>query len=148
MRLLFWLLLVVLVLGILGFLATNLDTTVSLTIWNTEYRDFHLGYVVILSIGIGVLFTSIYAIAEGATARLANRRLRKENAQLETEIKFLRSQQGKTDPDGSPGDGGDDDDRASGSRSLPSAPVYGTTKDDDWRDGASGDDHYTGGSAV
>jgi uncharacterized integral membrane protein len=153
MRLLFTVLLLILVLGMLGFFATNLQTTVPVTIWNTVHPDVHIFFVVLLSVLVGVVFTTIIAIAEGAKIRLDNRRLRREIHKLESEINYLRTQPPsapRPEPDAltHAGAGAATVPAPEGDAGAepPSAPVYGTDLED-WSSDPD-DDAYTGGRAV
>jgi hypothetical protein len=93
MRLVFPLLLLLLGILFVGFLINNPEQRVTITIWNTPYPDVSLGLVALVAMTLGVTFTGVVALVEGATIRLANRRLRNAIQRLETENRFLRSQQ-------------------------------------------------------
>ena len=153
MRLLFFVMLSILIFGMLLFFATNLQTTVPVTIGGTEHPDVHIFFVVLLSVLVGVVFTTIIAIAEGTKIRLDNRRLRRDVHKLESEINYVRTQPPTVpppEPDAltSPGSG----------KSLPaaadadpdaepsSAPVYDSDLED-WSSDPD-DDTYSGGRAV
>lgn len=153
MRLLVILLTILLFLNILGFVLTNLDTRVGVTVWRTEYPDVPLFAVVVLSVVAGIVYAGVIAVAEGANLRLTNHRLRREIQKLETEMHYLRSQptaSSRAEPDAI----GDGDaaprpaipsSRGARESAPASAPVYGG--EDDWGPG-SDDDVYTGGRAV
>ena len=55
-------------------------------------HEFRLVGVVLISVLVGALTVGMLALIEGASVRLANRRLRKEIHQLETELNYLRTQ--------------------------------------------------------
>ena len=78
MRLVLTLVLVVLVLGLIGFLLTNLEARVDVTVWAAEYPDVHVFWVVLVSMTVGMVAVAIVALVEGAAARLDNRKLRRE----------------------------------------------------------------------
>jgi len=92
MRLVFPLLLILLGALLIGFLLTNPGERVDVTVGTTEYKETPLSLVVVLALAVGVGFTALVALVEGATIRLGNRRLRREIQRLETENSFLRSQ--------------------------------------------------------
>ena len=153
MKLLFFVMLSVLVFGMLGFFVTNLQTTVPVTVGSTEHPDVHIFFVVLLSVLVGVVFTTIIAIAEGAKIRLDNRRLRRDVHKLESEINYLRTQPStapRAEPDALTAPGAvtplppakEADSRAE----PPSAPVYGSDLED-WSSDPD-DDAYSGGRAV
>ncbi len=147
MRILLALTIIVMALGLLAFSMNNLGTTVSVTLLNST-TQFRLWEVVVFSVLIGVVATSVIAVAEGTKTRFDNHRLRREVHRLETELNFLRTQpslqQPKPDikktptalPSAKPT-------RLTGS-TPPSAPVYEPDQSDDDAD----DDIYTGGRAV
>jgi len=147
MRLLVTVLTLLFFFSLLGFLMTNLGAQVDVVVWNESYPDVPVYLLVILSAFAGCLVVGIIAVAEGANIRLANRRLRKEIHQLETEINYLRTQP-PTGPPDEPASAerrqtaatANDDDRPS----PPTAPVYGAESADDDAD----DDIYSGGRAV
>jgi len=146
MRFLILLLVVVLTIVLVGFLLTNDGNRVSeVVVWNTVYTDVPLYWLILPSVLAGVLVVGIIAVAEGANLRIANRRMRGEIQQMETEINYLRTQP----PVGSRGDeaaGRPSLPGAAGTPtedppSLPSGPVYDAEDGDD-------DDIYSGGRAV
>jgi uncharacterized integral membrane protein len=92
MRVALPILLIVLVSLLVMFALTNLDSRVSVTLWNRTYPSAHLVFVVLASMSVGAILVGIVAIIEGAAIRLANRRLRREIQRLETENNFLRTQ--------------------------------------------------------
>jgi hypothetical protein len=150
MRLLSIVLTLVLLVCFLGFVVTNLDARIGVTVWKTHHEDVSLHLIVILSLLAGALWVGIIGIGQGVQMWLVNRRLSREMQKLETELNYLRTQpvtrQGA--------ESGEDDLAAGRSRPaardvhddaapLPSAPVYGP--DDD---GDPEDDVYSGGRAV
>ncbi len=153
MRLLVTVLTLLFFFSLLGFLMTNLEARVDVVVWDTSHADVPVYLLVVLSALAGCLVVGIIAVAEGAHIRLANRRLRREIHQLETELNYLRTQppagsravedsteaeSGKGGPSGGAA-GRDDRD------SFPTGPVYGA-------EGAElddpDDDIYSGGRAV
>jgi uncharacterized integral membrane protein len=153
MRLLVILLTILLFLNLLGFVLTNLETRVDVTVWKTQHHNVPLFAVVILAVLAGIVYAGVIAVAEGANLRLANHRLQREIQKLETELNYLRTQpvtSPRSEPDAIQDlswKGGsrtaDADDQA---RTPPaSAPVYEAegAYDDD-----RGDDTYSGGRAV
>ncbi len=148
MRLLATLLIAAFITGLLVFLYYNSETTVPIALGNTLYPQVRVFVVVVVTALAAILFVGIVAVAEGANIRLANRRLRKEISQLETEINYLRTQpasRGAAERTG--GERGESPGEAEGggkTATPPSAPVYGTGED--WP--ADDDDMYSGGRAV
>jgi hypothetical protein len=153
MRLLVLVMIMLLAILLLGFLMTNLHTRTEVTVWTTVYREVHIFWVVLGAVAVGVGFTAFLAIAEGASTRLDNRRLRREVHKLENEINYLRTQPRPTAPPEP-----DALDRreprslrepyARDERTDPaSAPVYGMDDDEEPHRDAD-DDMYTGGRAV
>lgn len=151
MRLLFLLLTFLLFAFILGFVATNLEESVTLQVFETEYEDVPLYLIGILAVFVGIAYAGIIAVAEGAHIRLSNRRMAREVRKLETELNYLRTQPpvGRAEPDtlgetarGRKERGRTDADPGDPASPPPSAPVYG---DDDPIDD---DDMYSGGRAV
>jgi hypothetical protein len=140
--------------GLLMFLYYNWDTEVTIVVLGTTHPDVPVFLLVFLTSLASVLFVGIIAIAEGANIRLANRRLRREIQQLETEINYLRTQpprDSRYEPDAVRGEGaGEREPRAAAreapAQTPPSAPVYGTGTEDDWT--TDDDDIYSGGRAV
>jgi len=92
MRLVFPLMLILLVIVLVGFLITNPSERVTVTVGNTQLTDVALSLVALVALTVGVVFTAIVALVEGAAIRLTNRRLRREVQRLETENGFLRQQ--------------------------------------------------------
>jgi len=150
MRLMIWLTLILLAILLVGFLLTNLDTRVPITIWATDYPGVHIFWVVLISVVVGFLFTAFIAFVEGARARLDNRKLRREVHKLETEINYLRTQprpSAPPEPDALVR-GNDAPGELSAPRDeFPSAPVYGLDEEEDAPHDPD-DDVYTGGRAV
>jgi hypothetical protein len=131
-----------------GFVATNFDTKIGVTVWKTHHDDVALYIVVFLSILAGCLFAGIIGVAERTQMWLVNRRQTREIQKLETELNYLRTQplsrSGSTEiveqrTEIEPvGNIVEDQQRAP----HPSAPVYGDDDDD------PDDDIYSGGRAV
>ena len=153
MRLLVILLTILLFLNLLGFVLTNLETRVDVTVWKTQQHNVPLFAVVILAVLAGIVYAGVIAVAEGANLRLSNHRLRREIQKLETELNYLRTQPASTsrsEPDALSGPPWKDPYRAPDAEDdagtpPASAPVYeaeGTFDDD------RGDDTYSGGRAV
>lgn len=150
MRLLIVLLTFALFVAVLGFVATNVDTKVGVQFFRTWMDGLPLYLIVIAAMLVGIVYTGLIAIAEGAHIRLANRRLEKEVRRLETEVHFLRTQPAgpaPLEPDAVVPESGYDADldepahRPAATFDAPaSAPVYGVDPDDD--------DQYSGGRAV
>jgi hypothetical protein len=92
MRVVFPVMLILLGVILVGFLITNPTEHVTVTFGDREFREVSLTAVVLVALTFGVAFTAAVALIEGATIRLANRRLRREVQRLETENSFLRSQ--------------------------------------------------------
>lgn len=152
MRLLVVLMTFLLFVAIIGFVLTNLDTRVGVTVWKTQYPDLPLFLIVIAAVFAGIVYAGIIGVSEGAHIRLANRRLTREVQRLETELNYLRTQpppgpraepdavsEARALPEPSRTDEG-------AGPAVPTAPVYGPG-DDDWA-GDSDDDTYSGGRAV
>lgn len=91
MRLVLSVMLILLVLVLVGFMITNSSQYVEITIGSTQYPNVWLPTVVFIALAVGVAFTAVVALIEGATIRLTNRRLRREIQRLQTEQSFLRS---------------------------------------------------------
>lgn len=90
MRLVFPLMLILLSLVLVGFLITNPSQRVEVTLGSTQYTDVPLSLVALIAMTVGVAFTAVVALIEGAAIRLTNRRLRREIQRLQTEQSFLR----------------------------------------------------------
>ena len=141
---------IVLTFGFLGFLVTNFDTRVPVTVITTVYPDVALWLVVLVALLVMSVLVGVAAIAEGAAVRLENRRLRREVHKLETEINFFRTQpsaapRGEQEPPPAALAAETEEDDA-----LASAPVYGSARDD-WASESepdTDDDAYSGGRAV
>lgn len=151
MRVLFPLVLLVLLVGLAGFMLNNSRETASVTIWGTRYAEVSLHRVVIIAVAVGVVFTALVALVEGASVRLANRRLRRELHKLETEVNYLRTQPATRlpEPDALVGEPSPirSTPRAAGDEGhTPSAPVYGATEGEEPLD--PDEDVYSGGRAV
>jgi hypothetical protein len=151
MRLLVIFMTLLLFVGIVGFLITNVGTVVSVRVFTTEFPSVRLLNVVLISIFVGIFYVSVIAIAEGANIRLNNRKLKREVHRLETELNYLRTQpvgSPRAEPDAlAPRRPEAEEPAGSGeAERIPSAPVYeaegeGATSD-------PGDDAYSGGRAV
>lgn len=138
---------ILLFIGIIGFVVTNLDQKVTVTVWTTPYENIHFFLVVILAVLAGICYAGIIGVAEGAQSRLTNRRLLRELRRLESELNFLRTQppSARPEPDAVP------EPESPGAAPLPplapstvaAAPVYGT--EEEWTDD---DNPYSGGRAV
>jgi len=152
MRLLFTVLSILLIVGFLWFLFSNLDSYAEVTLGKAVYPEVHLVVVVFASLLVGILFIGIIAMAQYTQLSMTNRRLGREVQKLETELNYLRTQ-----PPGRPQPEPDTAMELEGSIStehsalpgeeglaLPSAPVYRADDDDDDPD----DDIYSGGRAV
>lgn len=147
MRFLLIVVILALLLAIIGFSMTNLETLTTVTLWQTTYRDVPLWSVVFLSALAGIVSVGIIGVVDGALVRLRNRQMSRELHRLETELNFLRTQPPvvRREPD-LPGGAelGDDDavvEPVDPRAVLASAPVYHADDADD-------DDPYTGGRAV
>ena len=148
MRFLLIVVILALVLAIVGFGVTNIETLTTVTLWQTTYRDVPLWSVVFLSALAGIVSVGIIGVVDGALVRLRNRQMSRELHRLETELNFLRTQPPtlRREPD-LPGvvDLADDEaatvESGEGRAALASAPVYHSDDADD-------DDPYTGGRAV
>ncbi len=155
MRLLVILLTILLFVNLLGFVLTNLETRVDVTVWKTQHHNVPLFAVAILAVLAGIVYAGVIAVAEGANLRIANHRLQREVQKLETELNYLRTQPlgtPRAEPDaiqdrswsdrrGSPEADGDDE----AGQAPASAPVYeaeGALDED------RGDDGYSGGRAI
>jgi uncharacterized integral membrane protein len=150
MRFLLSVVILALLLAILGFSITNLETLTTVTLWKTTYRDVPLWSVVFLSALAGIVSVGIIGVVDGALVRLRNRQMAREVQRLETELNFLRTQPPavRREPelpaggelaekeDGEPGA----TEREDAAGALASAPVYA--------DDADEEDPYTGGRAV
>ena len=121
-------LMIVMVIGLIGFVFTNQSARVSVTLLNTQYAGVRLALVVVLAFAAGAGFCGLVAMIEGAADRLANRRLRKRVDALETELEVLRSQ--TVEPRGpEPDEPKSEPETPSGAgepprRDPPSAPVW------------------------
>lgn len=135
--------------GIIGFVITNLDKKVAVTVWTTPYEELPLFLVVVLAVFAGIVYAGIIGVAEGTQIRLANRRLLREVQRLETELNYLRTQPAATprpEPDAvqeleSPPP---PDSTAAPPPTAAAAPVY--VAEEDWLD--DDDNPYSGGRAV
>lgn len=150
MRLVLILVILALLLAILGFAITNLETRTAVTFWETTYQDVPLWSIVFLSVLSGVVSVGLIAVVDGAFVRLHSRRLAREVNRLETELNWLRTQPAgdRREPDQPegprPGEGEAtaDESEMIASSDPASAPVYQSGETDD------GDDPYSGGRAV
>jgi uncharacterized integral membrane protein len=151
MRFLLTVVILALLLAILGFSITNLETQTTVTLWKTTYHDVPLWSVVFLSALAGIVSVGIIGVVDGALVRLRNRQMARELRRLETELNFVRTQPsaGRKEPDLPDGAELRDDEegelvaaeRSDAAGALASAPVYRA-------DDADEDDPYTGGRAV
>jgi uncharacterized integral membrane protein len=147
MRFLLIVVILALLLALLGFSITNLETLTTVTLWQTTYHDVPLWSVVFLSALAGIVSVGIIGVVDGAMVRLRNRQMSRELRRLETELNFVRTQPaiGRLEPDSSAGPGFPEDDATAGEpepeAAVASAPVYHS-------DDADEDDPYTGGRAV
>lgn len=152
MRFLLIVVILALILALLGFSMTNLETTTTVTLWQTAYHDVPLWSIAFLSALAGIVSVGIIGVVDGALVRLRNRQMARELRRLETELNFLRTQPsvGRPEPDVSAGaetkQEGEDAELVASERLDPngvlaSAPVYHADDADD-------EDPYTGGRAV
>ena len=102
MRLVFPALLIVLGIVVIGFHFTNPGERVDVTVGTAQYENAPLALVAFFALTVGVAFTALVALIEGATIRLDNRRLRREIQRLETENHFLRTQPHHAEAAGEP----------------------------------------------
>ena len=154
MRLLLILIIMALLLLILGFAITNLETHVPVTFWETTYQDVPLWSVVFVSVLLGVVSVGIIGVVDGGFVRIRNRQLMKENRRLETELYWLRTQPPsvRREPDAVVGAAIDESEGLEDDAEVPrdddfapaSAPVY---QPDEIAD-EDPDDPYSGGRAV
>ncbi|HJQ98733.1 MAG TPA: LapA family protein [Candidatus Polarisedimenticolaceae bacterium] len=147
MRLVLTAVIIALLLAMLGFAMTNLETRTPVTLWETTYQDVPLWSIVFLSVLAGVISVGIIAVVDGAFVRLRSRQLLREVARLEGELNWIRTQPAgmRQEPDvpGRPAPETADDTPLAPEPGGPpsSAPVYGPEDDDP-------DDAYSGGRAV
>ena len=148
MRLVLILVILALLLAILGFAMTNLETRTAITVWQTTYQDVPLWSVVFLSALAGIVSVGVIAVVDGAFVRARYRQVVRELRRVETELNFLRTQPAtpRLEPDApsraeAPDDADDEDEPARAPVPLATAPVYQPEDADD-------DDPYTGGRAV
>jgi uncharacterized integral membrane protein len=151
MRFLLIVVILALLLAILGFTITNLETLTTVTLWQTTYHDVPLWSVAFLAALAGIVSVGIIGVVDGALVRLKNRQMGRELRRLETELNFLRTQPpvGRREPDVAGDTEIEDDDAdlvpamaSSEPGAVPaSAPVYHP-------DDADEDDPYSGGRAV
>src|SRR5712675_3725198 len=92
MRFLLIIVILALLLALLGFSMTNLETLTTVTLWETTYRDVPLWTVVFLSALAGIVSVGVIGVVDGALVRLRNRQMARELRRLETELNFLRTQ--------------------------------------------------------
>lgn len=146
MRFLLIIVVLAMLLTLVGVMFTNIETSTTVTLWKTTYRDVPLWSVVFLSTLAGVVSVGIIGVVDGALVRLRNRRMIRELRRLETELNFLRTQSsaGRTEPDLPVSvEIPDEEDLAADMHrddALVTAPVYGADDEED--------DPYTGGRAV
>ncbi len=91
MKAVFWIA-VALLCGAMALFGFENGQEVSVTLFGTVYHAVQVKYVAFAALLVGVTFTGLVAILEGASLRLANRRLGREIARLETELNVLRTQ--------------------------------------------------------
>jgi uncharacterized integral membrane protein len=154
MRFLLIVVILALVLALIGFAATNFETSTKVTIWQTTYPDVPLWSIVFLSTLSGMVSVGIIGVVDGALVRLRNRQMVRELQRLESEVNFLRTNPppARREPDVSGEPVLPEDEPAlvgvpspaPADRGLApaSAPVYRPDDDSDE------DDPYTGGRAV
>ena len=153
MRLVVIVLTFLLFVGFIGFVLTNLDTRVPVTVWKTQYPDLPLFLVVIVAVFVGVCYAGIIGVAEGANIRRANRRLAREAQRLETELNYLRTQPSsapRPEPDSvhetpAPAETKEEAPRPA-APPVATAPVYGP--DEEGWPSDDDEDVYSGGRAV
>ena len=151
MRFLLIVVILAMLLALLGFSITNLETLTTVTLWQTTYHDVPLWSVVFLSALAGIVSVGVIGVVDGALVRLRNRQMAREIRRLETELNFVRTQPipERREPDvaveAEDFEGAAESEpmaRAPETDSvLASAPVY-------HGDDADDDDPYTGGRAV
>jgi hypothetical protein len=146
MRLVLTVVIIALVLAMLGFVMTNLETKTPVTLWETTYQDVPLWSIVFLSVLAGIVSVGIIAVVDGAFVRLRSRQLLREVARLEGELNWIRTQPPveRDEPDAPGRPVAETRDVASTPEpgGAPSeAPVYAPDDDDP-------DDAYSGGRAV
>jgi len=149
MRLLVILMTLLLFVVILGFLLTNMGTQVPVKVWTKDFPDVRLLNIVLIAIFLGIMYVGVIAIAEGASIRLANRRLKREVHQLETELNHLRTQPApspRAEPDAVAASAAEREEGEEAVEAPSSAPMYGAEGEDASSD--PGDDAYSGGRAV
>jgi hypothetical protein len=152
MRLVVSLVLLVVFIGLLGFALTNFETRVPITVVETTHSDVRLFAVVILAALFGATCVGIVALVEGTALRIANRRLEKEVARLESELNYARTQPlgpARPEPDALAGSRPPEESAGTSEADPipPSRPVY-EADSDDWTERDPGDDAYSGGRAV
>lgn len=152
MRLVVSLVLLVVFIGLLGFALTNFETRVPITVFETTHPEVRLFAVVILAALFGATCVGIVALVEGTALRIANRRLEKEVARLDSELNYARTQPlgpPRPEPDAVAGSAAPAEaSRASDAEALPpSRPVYEPDAEE-WAERDPGDDAYSGGRGV
>ncbi|HEX6853515.1 MAG TPA: LapA family protein [Candidatus Polarisedimenticolaceae bacterium] len=152
MRLVVSLVLLVVFIGLLGFALTNFETRVPITIFETTHPDVRLFAVVIVAALFGATCVGLVALVEGTALRIANRRLEREVARLESELNYARTQPlgpPRPEPDALAGTRApaESAEPAEVESSPPSRPVY-EPESGDWNERDPGDDAYSGGRAV
>jgi hypothetical protein len=129
MRLILPVLLLLLGLALVYFVLSNPIERVDVALGkNLFYGDVKLSLVVLVALMVGAGFTGVIALIEGATIRMANRRLRREIQRLETENGALRArreaERGGTDILDAPVEPAPPEKPSAGPEPPPSAPVY------------------------
>jgi uncharacterized integral membrane protein len=150
MRLLSIVMTILLIVGFLGFVVTNLDTRVGITVWKTHYPHISLHLIVFLAMLAGAVYAGIIGVYQGVQMWVVNRRLSREIQRLENELNDLRTQpparrgQESESAEGRDRPGQEPPTLEDPERAVPSsAPVYGDGDDSDFED-----DTYSGGRAV
>jgi hypothetical protein len=149
MRLLVILMTLLLFFAILGFLLTNMGTQVPVRVWTKDLPDVRLHNIVLLAIFAGIVYASVIAIAEGASIRIANRKLKREIHRLEIELNYLRTQPTpapRQEPDALQSASPRPEEREEVVEAPSSAPRYDGEGGDAYSDPE--DDAYSGGRAV
>jgi uncharacterized integral membrane protein len=151
MRFLLTIVILALLLAILGFSITNLETLTTVTLWKTTYRDVPLWSVVFLSALAGIVSVGIIGVVDGALVRLRNRQMARELRRLETELNFLRTQPAtlRQEPDRPAGaEVKDDEESELVAAERPEVAGARARAPRKHADDADEDDPYTGGRAV
>ena len=125
---LFLFVLVLFAIPLIVFLFLNSEERVTVNLGTVAYPEVPLWTVVFLSVVVGAGLVALIALVEGATIRLANRKLRRGIHKLETEANFLRTSSAREVAPSSPEKRSDPrpDSREAekAAPAPPSAPVY------------------------